>query len=77
MSMSDHTTPAQDWAEQALAHYPALLTFEEAAEALRVSKRTLARYTAGGLLKSVSFGVHGRSVVPRVEIVNFLRQRLA
>jgi excisionase family DNA binding protein len=63
------------WIEDAIAALPALVTTDEAASALRMSKRTLARNLADGRIKSVRHGEGGaaRRLIPRGALAAYLR----
>jgi excisionase family DNA binding protein len=65
---------APQWIADAIRELPPLCTAKEAAEFLRVSERTLARYMASGLLKSVQRAAEGsaRVLIPRAEIARYL-----
>lgn len=63
-----------DWVADAVATLPALVTTEEAAGTLRISRRTLARYQASGRLRGVRTDEcgSGKVLFPRREIERFL-----
>lgn len=61
---------APDWIADVLAGRPALLTIEETAEIQRVSRRTVTRQIASGILSSVQVGAGVR--IPRLAVAEFL-----
>lgn len=66
--------PKQRFAANDVAGMPALLTADEAATALRTSRRNLHRWIAAGRLRAVRGGSGGSSrvLVPRESIKEFL-----
>lgn len=68
-------TFAKDWIAEAVAELKPLVTGAEAADALRVSRRTLARYVATGRLRALRADDAGSSrvLIPRSEVARFLR----
>jgi excisionase family DNA binding protein len=68
-------TPTIDWISETCASLKPLATAAEAADTLRVSKRTLARYVATGRIKAIRGDDAGSSrvLIPRSEVERFLR----
>lgn len=67
------------WLVDVVATLPPLATTEEAGEALRASRRTIGRWVATGQLHGVrvSDDGSGKILIPRTEVAEFLRRRLA
>ena len=66
-----------DWARDAVSELAPLLDPDAAANFLGVHKRTLARYSASGRLKTIRLGESGSAGVrvPRLELARFLAER--
>ena len=67
-------SPKRDWADDAVAELPALCTSGEAAKFLRVSVRQLYRYLSVGKLLSLQHDKGGQVLIPRGELVKYLRE---
>lgn len=64
-----------EWVEDVLADLPALVTVGEAANALRCSTRTIARYIASGRLRAAKAGEgSARVLIPRRAVGDFLSE---
>ena len=71
------TKPIPGWAHDAVRDLRPLMSLEEVADALGVSKRTVGRYAAGGALKTIRLaeGGSGRVRVARATLARFLAER--
>jgi excisionase family DNA binding protein len=75
MSRSNSVAQSQsprhlEWVADVTRPLPSILTFDEVAVVLRVSRRTVSRYAADGRLRTVTVG--GITRVSRADLANFL-----